>query len=62
MAAMMQTLNKQQKYRYFAETRLIPTFNSDVFDVHVFQTKVEFVALQLLKALHFKTKILSVFI
>ena len=28
MAAMMQTLNKQQKYGYFAETRLIPALFS----------------------------------
>jgi hypothetical protein len=49
-------------YRYITETRLHLTFHSVVLDVHVFQTKAEFVAIQLLKALHFETKIPSVFI
>jgi len=45
-----------------AETRLLPTFHSIVLDVHVFQTKVEFLAIQLLKAFKFKIEIVAVFI
>ena len=43
-----------KKYYYFAETRLLRTFHSVVLDVHTFQTKVDFVAIQLLK--HFVLK------
>jgi hypothetical protein len=46
----------------FAETRLLLTFRTVFLDVHLFQTKVEFVVLQLLQALHCKIKILLVFI
>jgi hypothetical protein len=49
--------HKVTKWHYFTETHLLPTYHSVVLDVHVFQTKVEFVALQLLHAAHFTIKI-----
>jgi hypothetical protein len=61
MAAMMQTLKRYKKFRYFAETRLLPTFNS-VFYVHTFQGKLEVVALEILKVLNLKQNLIDIYL
>jgi hypothetical protein len=62
MSAMMQTLKRYKKFRYFAETRLLPTFNSVFLDIHAFQGKPEVVALQLLKALNLKQNLIIIYL
>ena len=53
---------KKKEYRYFTETRLLPTFHSVVLNVQVFQTEVEFLQFRSSRLFLCEIRILSFFI